>query len=60
MTESVAIPEITLTLTVHEIDFILSIFGDLPTKSNAYPLAMKIREQALAQVPPPETNNPEE
>lgn len=42
--------EITLTLAVEEINAILAVLGDLPTKSGAYPLVLKIKEQADAQV----------
>lgn len=41
----------TLDLSVDEINAILSVLGDLPTKSGAYPLVMKIKEQAEAQLP---------
>ena len=50
--------EITLKLTVEEVNGILAVLGDLPTKSGAYPLVMKIKEQADPQVPtPPEAQN---
>jgi hypothetical protein len=42
--------EITLTLSVEEVNGILQVLGDLPTKSGAYPLVMKIKEQADSQV----------
>ena len=35
-----------LELTVDEINFILQILGELPTKSGAFPLVQKIRSQA--------------
>jgi hypothetical protein len=48
--------ELTLKLTVEEINAILQVMGDLPTKTGAFPLVMKIKQQADAQVEPkPET-----
>lgn len=44
---------ITLSLSLQEVNAILGVLGDLPTKSGAYPLVVKIKEQAEAQVPPP-------
>jgi hypothetical protein len=43
--------ELHLTLTVEEVNGILQVLGDLPTKSGAYPLVMKIKEQAEPQIP---------
>lgn len=43
--------EINLTLTVDEINAILQVLGQLPTASNAYPLLVKIKGQAEAQLP---------
>lgn len=43
---------ITLTLTVDEINAILGTLGNLPTSSGAWPLVVKIKEQAEAQVTP--------
>jgi hypothetical protein len=43
--------EINLTLSVDEINAILQVLGQLPTASNAYPLLMKIKGQAEAQLP---------
>lgn len=40
----------TLELTVEEINAILQVLGDLPTKSGAWPLIVKIRAQAEVQV----------
>ena len=40
-----------LTLETNEVQFILNVLGELPTKSNAYMLLKKIEEQAIAQVP---------
>ena len=40
---------ITLNLDINEVQGILKVLGDLPTSSGAYPLAMKIKEQAETQ-----------
>jgi hypothetical protein len=42
--------EITLTLTRDEVQDILNIFGELPTKSGVFPLAVKIKVQADEQL----------
>ena len=41
---------ITLELTVEEVNAILQTLGQLPTSSGAYPLMMKLKEQAESQV----------
>jgi hypothetical protein len=41
--------ELNLTLTVDEVNAILQVLGDLPTKTGAYPLVMKIKGQAEIQ-----------
>jgi hypothetical protein len=46
--------EITLTLSPEEVNAILQTLGQLPTHSGAYPLMLKIKEQAEGQVPKPE------
>ena len=43
---------IELKLTVEEVNAILAVLGDLPTKSGAWPLVVKIKEQAEPQVKP--------
>lgn len=43
--------EITLKLTVDEINAVLHALGALPTSSGAWPLVVKIKEQAEAQLP---------
>jgi hypothetical protein len=43
--------EITLKLSVEEVNGILQTLGQLPTSSGAWPLVVKIKEQAEAQVP---------
>ena len=45
---------IKLELSVEEVNAILGVLGDLPTKTGAWPLVMKIKEQAEPQVPKPE------
>ena len=42
--------EIKLELTVEEINAILQTLGNLPTSSGAYPLMLKVKEQAEAQL----------
>ena len=44
---------ITLNLSVIEVNTLLQLLGETPTKMGFYPLAMKIKEQADAQVPAP-------
>jgi len=40
-----------LNLEANEVQFILNVLGELPSKSGAWPLIVKIKEQAEAQVP---------
>jgi hypothetical protein len=42
---------IQLTLHIEEVNGILKTLGQLPTSSGAYPLLLKIKEQAEAQLP---------
>jgi hypothetical protein len=42
---------ITLNLTIDEVNGILQTLGNLPTSSGAWPLVVKIKEQAQAQLP---------
>jgi hypothetical protein len=44
--------DINLTLTVDEVNAILGTLGQLPTSSGAWPLVVKIKEQAEGQLPP--------
>ena len=44
--------ELTLKLTVEEVNAILQTLGDLPSKTGAWPLIVKIKQQADAQVEP--------
>ena len=43
--------DIKLELTVNEVNALLGVLGELPTKTGVYPLAVKIKEQAEAQMP---------
>lgn len=44
--------EITIRLTVEEVNAVLHTLGNLPTSSGAWPLVVKIKEQAEGQLPP--------
>lgn len=44
----------TLNLEANELHFILNVLGELPSKSGAWPLIVKIQEQAAPQVKPAE------
>jgi len=46
-------PIINLELGLHEVNAILQVLGDLPTKTNAHPLLIKIAQQTEAQLPKP-------
>lgn len=49
---------ITLTnLTIEDVNLILAGLSELPTKSGAFPVAMKVKTQADAQLTPPENEN---
>jgi hypothetical protein len=43
--------EINLTLNVDEVNAVLQTLGNLPTSSGAFPLLMKIKQQAEGQLP---------
>lgn len=47
--------DINLTLNVDEINAVLQTLGNLPTSSGAFPLLMKIKEQAEGQLPQEQT-----
>ena len=49
--------DINLKLTVDEVNAILGVLGDLPTKSGAWPLVLKIKEQAETQLPKEKAND---
>lgn len=40
-----------ITFEPNELQFVMSVLADLPTKSNAWPLLRKIEEQVKAQTP---------
>ena len=43
--------ELNITLNVEEVNAVLQTLGNLPTSSGAFPLLMKIKQQAEAQLP---------
>lgn len=43
-------PKIVLELELEEVNSLLTVLGDLPTKTYAWPLMMKIKQMADAQV----------
>ena len=43
---------IVLNLDLQEINGLLNVLGQLPTSTNIWPLAAKIRQQAQEQLPP--------
>lgn len=42
--------ELNITLNVEEVNAVLQTLGNLPTSSGAFPLLMKIKQQADAQI----------
>jgi hypothetical protein len=40
-----------LDLEQSEVQFILNVLGEMPAKSGVWPLIVKIKEQAEAQIP---------
>lgn len=49
--------EITLKLDLQEVNGLLNVMGQLPTSTNIWPLAAKIRAQAEQQLPKQEAEN---
>ena len=47
---------ITLELTTEEVNAILQVLGDLPTKTGAWPLIVKNKDQAESQGEPNESD----
>jgi len=45
---------IKLELEINDVNYILQTLGELPTKTGAWTLLAKIKEQADPQVPPQE------
>ena len=52
--------EINLTLNVDEVNAVLHTLGNLPTSSGAWPLVVKIKQQAEAQIPEEQAQSVEE
>tara|TARA_R100000951_G_scaffold109055_1_gene105777 strand:- start:1026 stop:1181 length:156 start_codon:yes stop_codon:yes gene_type:complete len=42
---------VQLELDVEEVNAVLQVLGELPSKTGAWPLIVKIKEQAEAQLP---------
>jgi len=51
---------VQISLEENEINAILAILGDMPSKSGTWPLMMKIKVQADAQIVDPEEEEGEE
>ena len=47
--------ELNLRLSVEEVNAVLQTLGNLPTSSGAFPLLMKIKQQAEEQMPQEQT-----
>ena len=45
--------DVSLNLNIAEVNFLLQVMGELPSKSGAFPLMMKVKAQADAQIAPP-------
>ena len=45
--------EINLILTIEEVNALLNVLGELPTKTGAWNLVVKIKQQAEVQVEKP-------
>ena len=45
--------EINLVLTIEEVNGLLNVLGELPTKTGAWNLVVKIKDQAEAQIEKP-------
>ena len=43
--------EIVLKLSVEEVNSVLQVLGELPSKTGAWPLIIKIKNQAQEQLP---------
>lgn len=51
--------EITLKLDLQEVNVLLNVMGQLPTSTNIWPLAAKVRAQAKEQAPKQEAESAE-
>ena len=49
-----------LNLTLEEVNAVLQTLGNLPTSSGVFPLLMKIKQQAEAQIPEEQAQSGEE
>jgi len=45
---------LSLSLNVEEVNAVLHTLGQMPTSSGVFPLLLKIKQQAEAQLPPAE------
>lgn len=45
---------IELKLSIEEVNYLINVLGELPSKSGAWPLILKIKEQGDSQVTKPE------
>ena len=50
--------EISLQLELNEVNAVLDAIGNLPTSTNTWPIAAKIRAQAKAQLPHEDSPEP--
>ena len=48
--------EMKLELEQNEVEFIINVLGELPTKSNAFVLLQKLLQQAQSQMPVEQTS----
>jgi len=48
---------IKLELSVEEVNSVLQVLGEMPSKSGAWPLIVKIKEQAESQVEPEDVSD---
>ena len=51
--------ELSLKLTQEEVGFLMGVLAELPTKTSAWTLIQKIKEQAEPQLPPAEPKKEE-
>ena len=42
--------DIELKLSIEEVNYLINVLGELPSKSGAWPLILKIKEQGDSQV----------
>jgi len=50
--------ELSIKLSIEEVNALLSVLGQLPNSSGTYPLLVKIKEQGVAQVSSAEASSP--